>query len=157
MLFIPTVLADGIIDLQVEVELSSLDFGSGLSVSGNEVPSLNKREVKSHVRLRSGMTFGLAGLLQEKIRSTRDYIPGLGQIPVLGMLFRRVKHEREETELMVYVTPRLVRPLAPGELPPVLGTTENNNPSDLALFLLGAGHRAKSRTAEPTGDVGLQR
>lgn len=157
MLFIPTVLADGVIDLQIEAELSSLDFGVGLTVGGTDIPALIKREVKSHVRLRSGMTFGLAGLLQEKIRSTRDDIPGLGQIPVIGMLFRRVKHEREETELMVYVTPRLVRPLAPGELPPVLGTTENNNPSDLALFLLGADHRAKSRTAEPTGDVGLQR
>jgi pilus assembly protein CpaC len=157
MMFIPTVLADGVIDLQVDLELSQVDPSVGTSVSGVIVPGLASRTVKSHVRLRSGMTFAIAGLLSEKIRSVRDEVPGLGRIPILGMFFRRIEHEREEYELMVYVTPRIVRPLAPGELPPILGTTENNNPSDLALFLLGADRRAKSRTAEPTGDVGLQR
>ncbi|HMV65400.1 MAG TPA: pilus assembly protein N-terminal domain-containing protein [Myxococcota bacterium] len=157
MLFVPTVLGDGVIDVQVDLELSQVDPSVGTQVNGIEVPGLTTRWVKSHVRLRSGMTFAIAGLLSEKIRSVRDEVPGLGRIPILGMFFRHQVHEREEYELMVYVTPRIVRPLAPGELPPILGTTENNNPSDLALFLLGADRRAKSRTAEPTGDVGLQR
>ena len=75
----------------------------------------------------------------------------------MGALFRSVSHSREETEVVIYVTPRLVRPLASGEVPAAPGTTENNNPSDIELFLLGVDHRPGSRTAESTGAVGLQR
>jgi pilus assembly protein CpaC len=157
LLFIPTVLADEVIDVQLEAELSAVDPGVSVTLNNITVPGLTSRIVKTHVRLRSGMTLAIAGMLSERVANTRDEVPGLGRIPILGMFFRKVVSKREETELMVYVTPRLVRPLAPGELPPILGTTENNNPSDLALFLLGADRRAKSRTAEPTGDVGLQR
>lgn len=157
LLFIPTVLQDDIIDLYVQIEVSAIDDSIGTKLNGISVPGINTRQIVSHVRLRSGHTFAVAGLLQEKLSATRDEVPGLGRIPVLGMFFRRISHDREETEVMVYVTPRIVRPIAPGELPPILGTTENNNPSDAALFFLGADHRAKSRTAAPTGDVGLQR
>jgi pilus assembly protein CpaC len=157
MLFIPTVLADDVIDVQINLEMSALDDAISARLNGLPVPGFSSRKVVSHVRLKSGMTFAIAGLLTERISMTRDEVPGLGRIPILGALFRSVSHEREETELLVYVTPRLVRPMAPGEVPPILGTTENNNPSDLALFLLGATRRAKSRTATPTGDVGLQR
>jgi pilus assembly protein CpaC len=157
LLFIPTVLQDDIIDLYVQIEVSALDDSIGTKLNGISVPGFNSRSIVSHVRLRSGYTFAIAGLLQEKLSSTRDEVPGLGRIPILGMFFRRISHDREETEVMVYVTPRIVRPIAPGELPPILGTTENNNPSDAALFFLGADRRAKSRTAAPTGDVGLQR
>jgi pilus assembly protein CpaC len=157
MLFVPTVLADDVIDVQINLEMSALDDALAARLNGLPVPGLTSRKVVSHVRLKSGMTFAIAGLLTERIAMTRDEVPGLGRIPVLGALFRSISHEREETELMVYVTPRLVRPMAPGEVPPILGTTENNNPVDVALFLLGATRRAKSRTATPTGDVGLQR
>jgi pilus assembly protein CpaC len=157
LLFIPTVLQDDVIDLYVQIEISAIDDSIGTKLNGISVPGINTRQVVSHVRLRSGYTFAIAGLLQEKLSMTRDEVPGLGRIPVLGMFFRRISHDREETEEMVYVTPRIVRPIAPGELPPILGTTENNNPSDAALFFLGADRRAKSRTAAPTGDVGLQR
>jgi pilus assembly protein CpaC len=157
LLFIPTVLQDDVIDLYVQIEISAIDDSIGTKLNGISVPGINTRQVVSHVRLRSGYTFAIAGLLQEKLSMTRDEVPGLGRIPVLGMFFRRISHDREETEVMVYVTPRIVRPIAPGELPPILGTTENNNPSDAALFFLGADRRAKSRTAAPTGDVGLQR
>ena len=157
MLFIPTVLADDVIDVQINLEMSAIDEAVSARLNGLSVPGFTSRKVVSHVRLRSGMTFAIAGLLTERISMTRDEVPGLGRIPVLGAFFRSISHEREETELLVYVTPRLVRPMAPGEVPPILGTTENNNPSDAALFLLGTDRRAKSRTATPTGDVGLQR
>ena len=157
MTFIPTVLGDDVVDVQVELEVSSLDPALGVSVQGSSIPGFNSRKASTHIRLRSGMTFAVAGLLSEKVSMTRDEVPGLGRIPVIGALFRSVKHTREETEMIVYVTPRLVRPMAPGEVPALLGTTENNNPSDLALFLLGMDHRAHSRTATPTGEVGLQR
>lgn len=157
MTFVPTVLGDDVVDVQVELEVSSLDPALGVTIQGASVAGFNSRKASTHIRLRSGMTFAIAGLLSEKIAMTRDEVPGLGRIPVIGALFRNVKHTREETEMIVYVTPRLVRPMAPGEVPALLGTTENNNPSDLALFLLGADHRAHSRTATPTGEVGLQR
>ncbi|MCB9680275.1 MAG: pilus assembly protein N-terminal domain-containing protein [Alphaproteobacteria bacterium] len=157
MMFIPTVLANDLIDVQIDLELSSIDDAVGTSLRGTVVPGFNARKVRGHVRLKSGMTFAIAGLLSETTSFTRDEFPGLGRIPIIGALFRSVKHEREEIEVLVYVTPRLVRPMAPGEVPAILGTTENNNPSDLALFLLGMDHRPKSRTAAPTGEVGLQR
>lgn len=157
VLFTPTVLAGDLIDIDVEVEVSSVDTSIGTTVNGTSVPGVTSRKVQTHVRLDSGMTLAIAGLLSERSTLQRDEVPGLGRIPVLGLFFRKVNHLREESELMIYVTPRLVRPLAPGELPPILGTTENNNPSDAALYLLGADHRARSRTAAPTGDVGLQR
>jgi pilus assembly protein CpaC len=96
-------------------------------------------------------------MLQENLRSTTQQIPLLGDIPVLGALFRTVDHERDETELMIFVTPRLVRPMAAHEVPMPPGTTENHNPTDFELFLLGMDHRLGSRTAEPTGPIGLER
>ena len=75
----------------------------------------------------------------------------------MGALFRYVQHRQTETELMIFVTPPLVRPLAKGEVPPPAGTTENTNPNDFQLFLLGLTSRPGSRTAEPTGPVGLAR
>ncbi len=155
--FTPTVLSNDVIDIQVGLELSEIDDAASVRLGAFSIPGFSVRSVYSHVRLRSGETFAIAGLLKERITMVRAEVPGLGRIPVLGALFRKISHYREETEIMVYVTPRLIRPMAPGEVPPVLGTTENNNPSDLALFLLGADRRAKSRTANPTGDVGLQR
>jgi pilus assembly protein CpaC len=155
--FTPTVLANDVIDIQIGMTLSDIDPAASISLGSFSIPGFSARSLYGHVRLRSGETFAIAGLLEERVIMQRSQVPGLGQIPVIGALFRRVNHEREETEIMVYVTPRLVRPLGPGEVPPILGTTENNNPSDLALFLLGSDRRAKSRTATPTGDVGLHR
>lgn len=157
MLFIPTVLANDVIDIQVDVELSQVDDSTSVQVLGTSVPGLTARRVKAHVRVKDGMTFAIAGLLSENVSYARIAVPGLGRIPVLGALFRRVEHLREEREVMVYVTPRLVRPLAENDLPPILGTTEDNNPSDLALFLLGTDRRAGSRVAAPTGVIGLHR
>lgn len=157
MLFIPTVLANNVIDVQVEVELSEIDASVSVRLAGIEVPGFISRKAKSHVRLRSGMTFAMAGLLAERTSQSRAEVPGLGRIPVLGAFFRSTTHTREETELVIYVTPKLVRPLTAEEVPPLPGTTENNNPSDLALFLLGATKRAGSQTAQPTGEVGLLR
>jgi pilus assembly protein CpaC len=126
-------------------------------IAGVEVPGFLARKGKSHLRVESGMTFAMAGLLSDNVTSTVAEVPGLGRIPVIGALFRYVRHTREETELMIFVTPRLVRPLAPNEVPPPPGTTENNDPSDVELFLLGLDTRPGSRTAEPTGEIGLQR
>ena len=157
LLFIPTVLANNIIDVNVTVEVSELDFSSSTRITGIEVPGLLTRKARTHLRIESGMTFAMAGMLNDTVSYDRSGVPGLGRIPIIGVLFRTTRHVRNETEVVIYVTPRLVRPLAPGEVPAAPGTTENNNPSDLELFLLGMDHRPGSRTASPTGAVGLQR
>jgi len=155
--FVPTVLAGNLIDIRVHIEMSDVDDSISQKLNGISVPGFVTRKAKSHVRLESGMSFALAGLLSERVVMNRSEVPGLGRIPLLGAFFRQVSHLREETEVVIFVTPRLVRPMAPNEIPALPGTTENNNPSDLALFLLGADRRFGSRTATPTGSVGLQR
>lgn len=157
LVFVPTVLGGNVIDLRVYVEVSEPDFGNAARLVGIEVPGFASRKAASHLRLDSGMTFAMAGMLNERTNYSRAEVPGLGRIPILGTLFRFTTHERDETELVIFVTPRLVRPLGPGEVPAAPGTTENNNPSDIELFLLGLDHRPGSRTAEPSGDVGLVR
>jgi len=155
--FIPTVLANDVIDVQMYVEISEPDFSVATRVAGLDVPGFITRKSQNHVRLENGMTFAVAGLLSDNVSYTRLGLPGLGRLPLIGTLFRSVSHVRDETEVVIYVTPRLVRPLAPGEVPAAPGTTENNNPSDFELYILGMDHRPNSRTATPTGAVGLQR
>ncbi|MCO4744044.1 MAG: pilus assembly protein N-terminal domain-containing protein [Proteobacteria bacterium] len=157
LVFVPTVLGGNVIDLRVYIEISEPDYGNAARLVGVEVPGFVSRKTKSHLRLDSGMTFAMAGLLSERMSYNRAEVPGLGRIPIIGTLFRYTSHERDESELVIFVTPRLVRPLGPGEVPAPPGTTENNNPSDVELFLLGLDHRPGSREADPTGDVGLVR
>lgn len=156
--FVPTVLSGDVVDMRVSVGVSDIDPSSGIQLVGVSVPGLTVREVESHLRLRSGMTFAMAGLLSEHTVATRSQIPLLGDIPLIGTLFRYVQHDRQETELMIFVTPTLVRPMAAADVPPPPGTTENYNPSDLDLFLLGSLTAGPAtRTAQPTGAYGLAR
>jgi pilus assembly protein CpaC len=155
--FVPTVLAGDVIDLRVYVEVSQVDYSTTSRIVGLEVPGFISRKSRSHVRLGSGMTFAMAGLLQESTEFQRAQIPLLGDLPIVGTLFRYLRHRRDEKEMMIFVTPRLVRPLGPGEVPAAPGTTEDNNTTDLQFFLLGLDRRPGSRTAEPAGLIGLQR
>jgi len=157
LVFVPTVLGGDVIDMRVYVEVSEPDFAGGTRITGIEVPGFVTRKGRTHLRIDNGMTFAMAGMLSETTTYSRAEIPGLGRIPVIGTLFRYTKHFRDENELLILVTPRLVRPLGPGEIPAPPGTTENNNPTDIELFLLGMDRKAGSRTAKPTADVGLQR
>ncbi|MEQ1504315.1 MAG: pilus assembly protein N-terminal domain-containing protein, partial [Myxococcota bacterium] len=135
--FIPTVLAGDVIDIQMYLEISEPDFSVATRVAGFDVPGFFARKSTNHLRLEDGMTFAVAGLLSDNVTYARVGIPGLGRLPLVGALFRTVRHVRDETEVVIYVTPRLVRPLAPGEVPAAPGPTENNNPSDFELFILG--------------------
>lgn len=157
LVFVPTVLSGDIIDLRTYVEVSELDEANSLKLSGIEIPAFVIRKADSHLRIEDGMTFAMAGMLKERTRAFRSQIPILGDIPIVGSLFRYVKHGREETEVVIFVTPELVRPMAPGEVPAAPGASENYNPSDFDLFMLGALVRPGTRSAEPTGAVGLQR
>lgn len=155
--FVPTVLSGNVIDMLAYVEVSELDPNTTIRLANIEIPGMLIRKGDSHLRLESGMTFAMAGMLHERTTSTRAAVPILGDIPLVGALFRYMKHKREETELVIFVTPELVRPMAPGEVPTAPGTTEGYNPSDFQLFLLGQLTVPGSRTAEPTGEYGLQR
>jgi pilus assembly protein CpaC len=157
LVFVPTVLSGQVIDMRSYVEVSEIDPNTTIRLADIEIPGLLVRKADSHLRLESGMTFAMAGMLHERTTSTRAALPVLGDIPVVGSLFRYVKHKREETELVIFVTPELVRPLAPGEVPTPPGKTENYNPSDFQLFLMGQLTTPGSRTEEPTGEYGLKR
>lgn len=157
LVFVPTVLGNDVIDVRTYVEVSDVDPNTSTRIAGIEIPGLVSRKVKTQLRIGSGKTFAMAGILDERVESTRAAVPLLGDLPLIGALFRYVRHERKETELVVFVTPTLVRPMAAGEVPPPPGTTEGYNPNDFELFIMGQLLETGSRTAQPTGSYGMKR
>jgi pilus assembly protein CpaC len=107
--FTPTVLGDGLIDLKVKPEVSSLDFANGVSVSGFRVPALSTRRTETEVQLQDGQTFAIAGLMNNTVSTTMSKIPGIGDIPILGYLFRSREYQKNQTELVVMITPQVMR------------------------------------------------
>lgn len=108
LLFTPTVLSSNRINLRLITEVSDLDFTSGTSVLGTTVPGLRTRRASTTIELGDGNSFAIAGLLQNDMSSAVREYPGLGNLPVLGALFRSTDFQREETELVIVMTPRLV-------------------------------------------------
>jgi pilus assembly protein CpaC len=130
--FTPTVLAGGVINLLIEPEVSEPDFAN--AVSG--IPSLSTRRARTTVELRDGQSLAMAGLLQSNHSRNANQIPWLGDVPILGALFRSSGFQKNETELVVIVTPRLVVPVPPGVAlaTPLDNLTASNDPE---LVLLG--------------------
>ena len=116
--FLPVVTPRGSIRLQVAPEVSSLDFAHGLQVQGFTVPALATRRVQTQVELESGQSFVIAGLLDNTITESLNKIPGIGDIPLLGKLFQSRSRTRNNSELMVLITPELVRPIPAGAARP---------------------------------------
>jgi pilus assembly protein CpaC len=158
--FLPTVM-DDTIQLAVDMSVSDLDFSLGIKLSNVTVPGLTKRHSSSVVRLRDGQSFAIAGLLSDKVRSSVDKVPWLGDLPVLGALFRSTRYQRDESELIVVVTARLARPQ--GEKPILPGEGITTDPSDLEIFLLGSQESKltedvkATRAKNPAGPVGFRR
>jgi pilus assembly protein CpaC len=114
--FTPTVLSEGQINLKIEPEVSDLDLNNGFTlINGISVPSLVVRRASTTVELRDGQSFAIAGLLQTKHTKQHNQLPWIGNVPVLGALFRSASYEKEESDLVIIVTPRLVRPAVPGQ------------------------------------------
>ena len=111
--FTPTVLKDGLINLVIEPEVSQIDNTTSIKLDSIEIPSLIVRRASTNVELRDGQSFVIAGLLQASSTTSRDQLPWLGDVPVLGTLFRSSAYKRQETDLAIIVTPRLVKPVAP--------------------------------------------
>src|SRR5262245_3432084 len=138
--FTPTVAGDTI-RLHVRPEVSTLDFPNGVSISGFRIPALATRRGETEVELRDGQTFAMAGLLNNLSQDDFQEIPGLARLPIIGHLFRTKAERAEQTELLVLITPQLVRPLNPDEVPP-LPTLEQRflpRPGDIGGQIQGGG------------------
>jgi pilus assembly protein CpaC len=115
--FKPKIAYNGDIYMKIKQEVSELDFANGVAISGFQLPALRTRKAESGLQLADGQTFVLAGLLDNKITKKVSKIPILGDIPILGVFFRNSRYSNAETELMVMVTPKIVRPLNKEEIP----------------------------------------
>jgi len=116
--FTPQIAGD-VIRLKVAPEVSTLDFANGITLSGFRIPALTTRRAETDVELRDGQSFAIAGLLNNLAQNDAAAIPILSKIPIIGALFKSKADRAERTELMVLITPRLVRPLDPDEVPPL--------------------------------------
>ncbi|HEY7457912.1 MAG TPA: type II and III secretion system protein family protein [Xanthobacteraceae bacterium] len=134
--FTPTVTSSGVINLKIEPEVSQIDPTNSVRVGGVEIPSLIVRRANTTIELRDGQSFAVAGLLQSINEVNQQQLPWVGNIPILGALFRSAAYQKKETDLVIIVTPRLVRPMRPGD---VVRTPLDNTlpPNDVDLFLHG--------------------
>jgi pilus assembly protein CpaC len=147
--FTPTVLASEKIHLDVTSEVSDPDFTTGVESGGVTVPSFNTRRAATAIELGDGQSFAIAGLLRDDVTALVEKYPGIGDVPVLGLLFRSQEFLQNQTELVLIVTPRLVRPLPPG--PQKLPTDQYVTPDWLDFFLLGRieGRNEPARVTPP--------
>ena len=134
--FTPTIAGD-VIRLKVRPEVSSLDFNNGITLQGFRIPSLITRYAQTDVELRDGQSFAIAGLLHNTAQEDGSKVPILGSIPIIGNLFKSKSDRKEQTELMVLITPQLVRPLDPDEVPAL--------PTSPSRFLQGSGDEARKK------------
>src|SRR5215475_63908 len=118
--FLPRITPRGTIQLQVAPEVSSLDYANAVTFQGYTIPALNTRRVQTEVELESGQSFAIAGLLDNRMTETVTKMPGLANIPLLGKLFQSKLQNRNNTELLVIVTPEIVRPIESGKPLPEL-------------------------------------
>jgi pilus assembly protein CpaC len=133
--FTPTVLADGVINLVVAPEVSSIDPTASIVINNLTIPGLQTRRAKTTIELRDGESFALAGLLRRDFQDTIRQLPILGSLPIIGALFRSTNFQKEETELVIIVTPRLVRPVRAAALR--APTDRVGPPNEADLFLNG--------------------
>lgn len=133
--FKPVVLSDDRINIQVSPEVSELDFSTAIQLSGFAVPGISSRRTSTTIELGDGQSFAIAGLLKDSSRDSVSKFPLLGDIPVLGALFRSREFQKSESELVIIVTPRLVKPMQKDQV--VLPTDHYVEPNDSEIFLKG--------------------
>jgi pilus assembly protein CpaC len=149
------VLGGGLINMKIEPEVSDIDTNPEHTISvGNNfvVPALIVRRAATTVELRDGQTFALAGLLQSKTRNQVEQLPWLGSVPILGTLLSSKSYQKEETDLVIIVTPRLVRPARPGDVIKT-PTDKTSPPNDIDFFLMGKNEIPKNVPKPVPGTV----
>jgi pilus assembly protein CpaC len=148
--FEPTVLGDGKIRLKVEPEVSDLDYSKSVTFQGFTIPGIATRTLSTTIELNEGQSFAVAGLLNNRIVANKNVTPLLGDLPIVGALFRSVRYERSETELVVIVTPEIVAPLNPGQVGALPGE-KWKDPTELQLFLVRNVGMIDGRSEKRTG------
>ena len=133
--FTPTVLADGVINLVVQPEVSSIDPTASIVIGNLTIPGVQTRRAKTVVEMRDGESFALAGLIRKDFQDTVRQVPLLGSIPIIGTLFRSTGFQHEQTELVIIVTPRLVAPVRAAAMK--LPTDRVGPPHEADLLLNG--------------------
>lgn len=150
--FTPVVLSPDRISLRVRPEVSDITANGAIQTDGFEIPALTVRRVETTVELASGQSLVIGGLLRQTARDVVDKVPGLGDVPVLGALFTSSRYQNAETELIVTVTPYVVRPVRPDALPTPVGALETGHTLESLLA------RRSSAAAPPRrlhGQVGF--
>jgi pilus assembly protein CpaC len=134
--FTPTVLNDGVINLHISPLVSEIDTSVSVTIAGATVPGLTKRSASTTLELRDGQSFMLGGLLQNTSSTAQSQLPWVGNLPVLGALFRSSQYQKQETDLVIVVTPHIVHPLRPSDV--VRTPFDNSLPgNDVDFFLMG--------------------
>jgi len=153
--FTPTVLSNKKISMHVAPEVSELDFSRALTIGGFVVPSLTTRRASTVIELGDGQSFAIAGLLKDEVREVISKFPLLGDIPVLGAIFRSSSFQKNETELVIIVTPRLVKPLDLAKQ--TLPIDQFIEPDDFEFYLLGI-MEGREKPVSPTirSDKGMK-
>ncbi len=142
--FQPTVLGPNRISMTVSPEVSELDFANGVNIQSFQIPSLTTRRASTVIELADSQSFAIAGLLKDNVREIINRFPVLGDIPVLGALFRSSSFQKNETELIIIATPHLVKPIDVAAQP--LPTSGYLEPSDMDFYLMG-------KTGQPKPDA----
>lgn len=134
--FTPTLLEDGRIDLVLKQEVSDIDWNNGISLGAIVIPGFRTRNTNTNVKLRDGESFVISGLLLDEMKNSISKVPWLGDIPILGALFRSSSYQKNQTELAVVVTPKIVNPIPAGQRI-VLPGDQLSSPSTFDALLLG--------------------
>lgn len=152
--FVPTVVDQDIINIEMVAAVSSIDPTNGISFNGFTVDAFTRRETSTTVEMRDGESFAIAGLLQDDFADLNGQVPWLGDVPVLGSLFRSAEYARRQTELVIIVTPHLVTPTRGEAL--ALPTDRVRPPTERELFLFGRVAAENAPTAGGAGEVARQ-
>ena len=153
--FTPTVLEGGRISMRVRPEVSQLSDQGAISVGGLKIPALTTRRTETTVELGSGQSFVLAGLLQNDLATAQQQLPWIGDVPVLGALFSSKSFQKNETDLIIIVTPRLVNPTRPGDV--IKTPLSNTLPANDVDFFLAKNHPEVLRTEVRGGGAAVER
>ena len=153
--FRPIVLGDNTIRLSIAPEVSELTDVGAVVIEGFSVPALLTRKMETTLELKSGQTFAMAGLIRNQSETIRSKVPGLGDLPVLGALFRSIRYRQQETELVVLVTAELVEPMSVAKMPPLPGFL-HAQPNDWELYIEGRVESAEPAKIHPSDAAWLK-
>jgi pilus assembly protein CpaC len=154
--FTPTLTANGAINLKVKPEVSALDFDNAVTLQGFLIPAISSRRAETEVVLKDGESFAIAGLIDNRVTKILSKVRGIGDIPILGQLFRSRSTQKSTDELLVVVTPRFVKPLAPNDPARLPDTVEAYLPTVAEQKAAANKNKKDTKKQETTGPRGHQ-